>query len=157
MIDRWLQYLNDRQIRYSHSVHPAAQTALETAEAEKVPAREFVKTVVYHGDAGFGIALVPADQFVDLTKIARMLGLSNIRLANEAELAGLFPDCEMGAMPPLRDRGDLPVTLDVALVGKFIAFTAGTHRDVLRLSFADFQRLAKPILAAIGMDSEVLI
>jgi Ala-tRNA(Pro) deacylase len=157
LINGWLQYLNRMQIDYSHSIHPAAQTALETAEAEKMPAHEFAKSVVYRGDAGFGIAVVAADQFVDLVKLARLLGLSYLRLANEAELAELFPDCELGAMPPFGDRCDLPVTVDVALASDFIAFTLATHRDVVRMSFADFQRLATPTLASIGVGSEVLM
>ncbi len=113
-IDRWLRYLDKMQIRYSHSVHPPGQTARKTALAERVPAHEFAKTVVYFNDAGFGIAVVPADQFVDVTRVGRLLGSSFIRLATEAELKDLFPNCELGAMPPFGDACVLPVVVDVA-------------------------------------------
>lgn len=149
-IERWLNYLDKMQVRYSHSIHPVAQTARDTARAERVPTHEFAKTVVYFNDAGFGIAVVPADQLVDLTRVGRLLGSSFIRLANEAELRDLFPNCQLGAMPPFGDSCALPVIVDVGIAGDFIAFTIGTHRDVVRMSFADFQRIARPKTAAIA-------
>jgi len=155
VINLWLEYLNERRVHYSHSIHPRAQTALETAEAERMPAHEFAKTVVYFSNTGFGIAVVPADQFVDLAKLGRLLELSSIRLANEAELAALFPDCELGAMPPFGDACNLPVIVDAGIAGDFIAFTVGTHRDIVRISFADFQRLAKPTVSSIAIGKEI--
>jgi len=157
LINRWLEYLNQMQVRYSHSVHPRAETARATAEAERVPAHEFAKTVVYFSETGFGLAVVPADEFVDMSRLARLLELRFVRLATEAELAELFPDCELGAMPPFGDTCEMPVTVDAAIAGEFIAFTLGTHRDVIRMSFADFQRLAKPKVGLIAMEREVLV
>jgi len=157
-IDRWLKYLDKMQVRYSHSVHPAAQTARDTARAERIPAHEFAKTVVYFNDGGFGIAVVPADELVDLTRVGRLLGSSFIRLANEAELRDLFPNCELGAMPPFGDACLLPVIVDVGIASDYIAFTIGTHKDVVRMSYADFQRIAKPKTAAIAVSNlEVLV
>jgi Ala-tRNA(Pro) deacylase len=145
------------KVRYSHSIHPRALTARETADADRVPAHEFAKTVVYFNDAGFGIAVVPADQFVDLLRLGRLLGSSFIRLASETELKELFPNCDLGAMPPFGDTCELPVIVDVGIAGEYIAFTIGTHRDVVRMSFADFQRLARPKAAAIALGREVLV
>lgn len=155
MINAWLEYLDNMQIRYSHSTHARAQTALETADEERMPAHEFAKTVVYFGNAGFGIAVVPADEFVDLVKLRRLLGLSFLRLANEQELVELFPDCELGAMPPFGDACEMPVIVDAELSEDFIAFTIGTHRDTVRMSFADFERLARPKVAHIAIGEAV--
>jgi Ala-tRNA(Pro) deacylase len=154
-VERWLKYFDKMQVRYSHSVHPVAQTARKTALAERVPAHEFAKTVVYFNDGGFGIAVVPSDQFVDLTKVGRLLGSSFIRLASESELKDLFPNSELGAMPPFGDSCELPVVVDAGIAGDFIAFTVGTHHDVVRMSFADFQRLARPKVAAIAANLAV--
>jgi len=156
VINRWLEYLDAIKVRYSHSIHPRAETAFETASAERMPAHEFAKTVVYYCDTGYGIAVVPADQFVDLTRVADVLRVPYVRLANEAELAVLFPDCELGAMPPFGDA-ELPVLVDGAIAGDFIAFTIGTHRDVVRMSFRDFERIAKPTVAPIAMITEVFV
>lgn len=144
-LNRLTRYLDAKGIRYSHSIHAPAQTALSVAKAERMPAHEFAKTVVYFGDNGYAMAVVPADDMVELQELKNYLGLSFIRLADENELQELFPDCELGAMPPFGTFHDLPVLLDSQMTHrKFIAFTAGTHRDVVRMSFDDFQHLVRP-------------
>ena len=156
VIDHWLEYLNRNQVRLSHSVHPRAETALETATADRMPAHDLAKTVVYFTGTGFGMAVVPADEFVDLAKVARLLGETGIRLANEAELAELFPDCELGAMPPFGNHYGMRVIVDPAVACReFIAFNLGTHRDTVRMSYADFERLASPAFASIAVPYEV--
>lgn len=81
----------------------------------------------------------------------------SIRLANERELAELYTDCEIGAMPPFGDICTLPVLVDTWIVGDFIAFTIGTHRDGVRMRFADFERLANPSIASIATAAGVLV
>jgi Ala-tRNA(Pro) deacylase len=145
------------EIRYSHSIHPRAMTARETADSERVPAHEFAKTVVYVCERGFGMAIVPADQFVDLGRLAHVFGLTSIRLATEPELAERFPNCELGAMPPFGEDCEMPVVVDLELAGEFIAFTIGTHRDVVRMSFRDFELLASPKISLIAASQGVRV
>jgi Ala-tRNA(Pro) deacylase len=156
ILSRWLEYLDGNHVRYSHSVHAPAQTALETAEAERVPPRDLAKVVVYAGDTGFGIAVVAADELVDRLEVGKLLGLSYIRLANEGELAEIFADCELGAMPPFGQPYEMPVLLDAGLAAKeFIAFQIGTHRDVVRMSVADYKRLVRPLTGSITVDQSL--
>jgi len=156
-LKRCLEYLDRNCIVYSHSIHSVAFTAIEVASAERMPAHNVVKTVVYFGDNGFGMAVVPADYIVDFAKVRRLMGLSFVRLASEAELASLFPDSELGAMPPFANEVEMPVLVDenVATV-EFIAFNAGTHRDVIHTSFADFRRLVNPLIASFAIKERVL-
>ena len=153
----WLNYLRDSGIPYSHSVHPRAETALETANAERMPAHEFSKCVVYLCETGFGMAVIPADQFLDLDKVARLLGAKFLRLADEAEMAQLFSYCELGAMPPFGNVYNLPVIVDREIAArKFIAFTIGTHRDVVRMAFADYEEIVRPVIGSIAAPVAVL-
>lgn len=153
-LTRLTHYLDAKGIRYSHSIHAPAQTALSVAKAERMPANELAKTVVYFSDKGYGMAVVPADDMVDLQEVRLLLGLSFIRLADETEIQDLFPDCDLGAMPPFGTFHDLPVAIDTQIAHKkFIAFTAGTHRDVVRMSYEDFHRLVHP---AVGSFAESL-
>jgi Ala-tRNA(Pro) deacylase len=55
---------------------------------------------------------MPADYIVDFGEVQRLLGLTQIRLATEPELKALFPDCEMGAMPPFGNLFNMPVLVD---------------------------------------------
>ena len=156
MLRRCLDYLDQNHIAYSHSIHPPAFTALEVAAADRIPAYSLAKTVVYFGDTGYGMAVVPADRHVDFAEVRRLMGLHSIRLATEVELIDLFPTCEVGAMPPLGNLFGLPVLVDVNVEAQeFIAFTAGTHRDVIRMSFADFAKHVKPLISLFAIRESV--
>ncbi len=143
------EFLEQNQVAYTHTVHSLAYTAREVAAAEHVPAREVAKTVVFLSEHGYGIAVLPADSVVDLEQLRLDLGLSRLRLATEAELADLFPPCELGAMPPFGNLFGLPVYVDSRLAGEdMITFNAGTHRDVIHMHFRDFERLVQPSIVA---------
>lgn len=148
----WLNYLKDSGVVFSHSTHVVAETALQTASAERMPAQKFAKCVVYFSEAGFGMALVPANEFVDLEKLAAAVGANHVRLATESELGMLFPDCELGAMPPFGNIYKLPVVVDYDVAAnEFIAFTLGTHHDVVRMSFEDYRKLVQPVISTIAV------
>jgi Ala-tRNA(Pro) deacylase len=74
-----------------------------------------------------------------------------VRLAHEAEFDPLFPDCEVGAMPPFGNLYGLPVYVDSDLAKEpTIVFQAGTHRQTMSLRFPDLVRLVKPRVAEFG-------
>jgi len=75
-------------------------------------------------------------------------------LTSEREMEQLFPDCEVGAMPPLGSLFNLPVIVDLSVAEQeFIAFNAGTHRDVIHMSYGDFSRLINPAVAKFAIPS----
>ncbi len=147
MTNRLEQYLADTGVPYIHTVHGPAFTARDTAHKDHTPAREMAKTVVFLGDGGYGIALLPANTHVDLQELANWLGLSQLRLATEEELIGLFPDVELGAMPAFGNLYNIPVYLDDRLARQpRIAFSAGTHTDTVHMNTVDFIRLADALI-----------
>jgi Ala-tRNA(Pro) deacylase len=143
--ERLRSFLDSQHADYTLSVHPKAFTAREVAYAEHLPAREVAKTVVVFGDAEYHMVVIPASKLVDFQELRPALGLSQVRLATEDELNNLFPDCELGAMPPFGGPYGLTVYLDSSLAGEpEITFNAGTHREVLHMRTAEFRRIAKP-------------
>jgi Ala-tRNA(Pro) deacylase len=145
ILTRLREALDASGLSYTHHVHPLAYTAREVASAEHIPVREVAKVVVCLGDHGYVMAVVCADCMVDVMELRAALGLQRLRLATEAELAELFPECELGAMPPFGNLFGLPVYVDSAVAGEeTIAFNAGTHRDVVLMRFKDYQNLVKP-------------
>ena len=87
MLKRSLSYLKQSCVRYAHSIHPPADTARDVASAERMPAHNLAKTVVYFGDNGFGMVVLPSDCAADFAEIRRLLGLKDLRLATETVLA----------------------------------------------------------------------
>jgi Ala-tRNA(Pro) deacylase len=101
------------------------------------------------------MAVVPAPYQVGLELLGKAAGTTGLRLATEAEFAGLFPGCEPGAMPPFGNLYSLPVWVDATLAqDDEIAFNAGNHEQTVHVRYADFARLVAPRVAAFGVRRE---
>jgi Ala-tRNA(Pro) deacylase len=154
LLEKLRVFLDKNLAEYTHTVHPLAYTAREVASAEHLPAREVAKTVVIFGDDEYHMVVVPANKLVDFQEVRLTLGLTHARMATEEELARLFPDCELGAMPPFGRLFGMPVYLDSSLAGEdVIAFNAGTHRDVVHMRTADYRKLASPTVISLAREA----
>jgi len=143
--ERLRSFLDSHYAEYTLTTHAKAFTAREVAVAEHLPAREVAKTVVVFGDGAYHMVVIPAGKLVDMHETRAALGLLQVRLATEHELGTLFPDCELGAMPPLGSVYGLAVFMDGTLAGQdMIAFNAGSHDEVIHMNTAEFRRLASP-------------
>jgi len=151
--ERLRNFLDSRRAEFTLSTHPKALTAREVAAAEHLPPKEVAKAVVIFGDGAYYMIVIPASKLVDLHEVRPVLGLAQARLASEDELARLFPDCELGAMPPLGPIYGFPVYLDTTLAGQdTIAFNAGTHREVLHMQMAEYRRLVSPHIVSLARE-----
>ena len=156
LLERLRSFLESRQAQFSLTTHPDAFTARQVAAAEHVPPREVAKTVVVAGDGVYYMVVIGANRLVDLHEVRSALGLAQARLATETELADLFPDCELGAMPPIGGLYGMPVYLDSSLAGQnTISFNAGTHHELVHMSTAEYRRLVTPGVAPLARE-EVL-
>lgn len=135
------------RISYVHTSHPSAYPARDVAEAEHLPPYMLAKTVIVHGPNGYAMAVLPADCKVSLDELATILNFVQIRLATEEEVRERFPESEVGAMPPFGALFGVPVYVDTRLADeKYIFFNAGTHRDAIHMSVADYIRVADPAI-----------
>jgi len=144
-VGRLKAFLDEKRVRYVTMSHSSAYTAQEIAAATHIPGKALAKTVMIKVDGTMKMAVLPAAHKVDLDQLKRAVGASKVELATEAEFKNLFPDCETGAMPPFGNLYGLPVLVAERLAENTeIAFNAGTHTEVIKLAFADFERLVKP-------------
>jgi len=152
--DRLRGFLDSHHAEYSLSAHSHTFTAREVAVAEHLPAREVAKSVVVFGDGEYYMIVLPANRLLDFREARLALGLSQVRLATEEELSKLFPDCELGAMPPMGGLYNLPVYLDSSLASEdTIAFNAGTHQDAVHMRTADFRRMVRPLVVPLAREA----
>ena len=141
------EFLREAQVPYTVVPHRPAFTAQEEAAATHVPGRDWAKVVVCFIDGEPVEAVVPAPLFVNLARLLGLAGGNTIRLADEEELRRLFPDCEVGAMPPLGPLYGQTVFVDAVLAAEpEIVFNAGTHRDAIAMRWNDFVKMVKPIV-----------
>ena len=141
-------FLDQQHVKYVSISHSPAYTAQEIAAAAHVSGRELAKTVVVWLDDRLALAVVPANRNVVLEDLRTAAGAQQIRRASEEEFQQRFPDCEPGAMPPFGHLYDMEVYAAETLAeDERIAFTAGTHSELIQMKWADFERLARPRVA----------
>lgn len=151
MSARLKSYLDGHHIRYTLMTHSPAYTAQSAAATLHVPGKELAKTVVVRAGSQTLLAVLPASYHVDLKKLGEVLG-KRAEIATEAEFISLFPDCELGAMPPLGELYRLPVYVDESLAADDeVVFNAGTHRDAIRMRYADLVALSHPKVCAFSI------
>jgi Ala-tRNA(Pro) deacylase len=139
------EYLDSQKVKYVSVTHSPAYTAMEVAQSSHIPGRELAKTVMIKLDGRMAMAVLPATRKVDLNLLRESAGATEARLAAEEEFKSLFPDCETGAMPPFGNLYGLDVYVSPALANdEQIAFNAGSHTEVMKLAYKDFDRLAHP-------------
>jgi Ala-tRNA(Pro) deacylase len=143
--------LREARIPYTTFRHPAAFTAQREAAVSHVPGRSWAKVVVCVADAELVLAVVPAHFLVDFEALRVLAGAAGVRLAREDEFAGLYPECELGAVPPIGNRFGQRVFVDKSLVGETeMVFNAGTHTEAIRMHYGDFAVLTNPIVGTFG-------
>ena len=149
-LTRLKDFLDSYGVKYVVITHSVAYTAQGVAALAHVRGRELAKTVIVKLDGEFAMAVVPAAVHVDLALLKRLTGAKTAELASELEFKTRFPDCETGAMPPFGNLYGMKVFVDETLSeDKEIAFNAGSHRELMRLAWADFERLVKPTVQQI--------
>ncbi len=141
-------YLDEQKVHYATIMHSPAYTAQETAATVHVPGREVAKTVIVLLDDKPAMAVLPATRKLDLTALRKASGARRVALATEMQFARLFPECEVGAMPPFGNLYHLPVYVAESLAeDEQIVFNACSHTELIRMAYADFERLVQPKVA----------
>ncbi len=149
------EFLDRNKVKYVAISHSPSYTAQEIAASAHVPGREMAKTVIVKVDGRMAMAVLPAPHKVDFKLLKNALGASSVELATEKEFSDRFPECEPGAMPPFGNLYDMDVYVAQKLTeDEEIAFNAGSHTELVKLSYGDFARLVKPKVVKFAMGSE---
>jgi len=144
-LEKLKEFLDSRNVRYAIISHSLAYTAAEIAALAHIPGKELAKTVIVKIDSALAMAVVSASQHVDLKFLKAMTAAKAVDLATEDEFKEKFSDCEVGAMPPFGNLYGMPVFADESLSrDKEILFNAGSHRELVRIAWVDFEKLVQP-------------
>jgi len=139
------QLLDKEKIKYVSIIHSTAYTAPEVAASAHIPGRELAKTVIVYLDGEMAMAVLPANRKVVLADLREMTGADQAKLVPEEDFKKRFPDCEVGAMPPFGNLYGMEVYVAASLAQNAeIAFNAGSHTEVIKLAYKDFERLVRP-------------
>ena len=144
-------YLDENGVRYRISRHSITFTAQELAAAEHFPGKRVIKPVVIQADGHFVMCALPACYRIDIAELKQQLCVKDVHLIDEETLRQLFDDCEAGAEPPIGQLYGMSTIMDESLSrGNQVMFQAGTHRDAVEMSLAEYRRIAQPEIAHFG-------
>jgi Ala-tRNA(Pro) deacylase len=144
-------FLDNHHVKYNTISHSPEYTAERTAQSAHIPGKELAKTVIVKVDGEFAMAVLPASKHVSLSRLKKATGAENAEIASEAEFERLFPDCELGAMPPFGNLYDMGVYVAEQLSeDDEIAFNAGSHTELVQLAYSDFDKLVHPKVVALS-------
>lgn len=145
-------YLDELGVHYHLSSHPTAYTSQDLAAVEHVTGKKVVKPVLVHVDSQTFLCALPASSRVDVHRLREQLHATEVRVADEKELLSWFPDCELGAEPPIGRLYGLPTLMEESLArDEQVTFQAGTHTLSMTMSIADYRRAAQPAMASFAM------
>jgi Ala-tRNA(Pro) deacylase len=147
-----VKFLKGHKVKFQLRHHPARFTAQEVAAAEHITGEEVAKVVILKSGEKFHMCVLPATYVLRMDRLKEAMGCKDVRLATEDEIANLFPDCEIGAMPPFGSEYGIETCVEEHLAqDEEILIPAGTHSDSILMAWKDYERLAKPRIASFAM------
>jgi Ala-tRNA(Pro) deacylase len=145
ILKRLKAVLDDTKIPYEVYNHALAYTAQEIAAKQHFSGNEMAKVVMLEVDDQLVMGVVRGNDKINLNEVRDSLGARHVRLATEDEFIARFPECEIGAMPPLGNLFGLKVYVDPALArDEYIYFNAGNHVQTVHMKYKDFAKLVRP-------------
>lgn len=139
------EFLDSQGVKYVTMKHSPAYTAQEIAAEAHIPGKALAKTVIIKIDGRMAMAVLPASYKVDFKLLKKQAKAKKVELASEKEFKDLFPECEVGAMPPFGNLYEMDVFVSESLVeDEEIAFNAGSHTELIKVLYKDFEALVKP-------------
>lgn len=143
--ERLERIFHELGVAYRVTPHRLAYTAQDVAASEHVSGYDVAKVVIVIVDHAPVMIVLPAPCRVDLERVRRALDAKTTRLATEKDFGDLFSGCDVGAMPPFGNLYGMPVYVDLSLTfHPEFTFNAGTHRETMTITYADFERLTRP-------------
>jgi len=144
-------YLDSQNVKFVSIKHSRAYTAQEIAASAHISGKEVAKTVMVKIDGKLAMCVLPANEHLDIDRLQEVTRAKKVDLADEHEFVELFPDCEIGAMPPFGNLYDLDVYVAEDLTrDEEIAFNAGTHTELFRMPYKAYAKLVNPRVVQIG-------
>ena len=138
-------FLDNQKVKYVTISHSPAYTAQEVAASAHITGRELAKTVIVELDGNMAMAVLPANRKIVLQDLREVTGSEEVKFASEEQFKQAFPDCETGAMPPFGNLYGMDVYAAESLTeNDQIAFNAGSHTEVIKMAYKDFERLVRP-------------
>ena len=99
---------------YSAVSHPHSESSDTTAEAAHISGEKLAKGILLKDNRGYVLAVIPASHALETGTLGQKIQRPLV-MASETEIARVFADCEVGAIPVLGRAYGLTTVVDHAL------------------------------------------
>lgn len=131
-------FLSERGARYTIEHHAASTTSLDTARSACIDEESLAKSLVLDDDRGYVLAVLPASRRLEIGRVRNKLRRP-LQLSREYKMVKLFPDCALGAVPPLGAAYGLATVVDAHFEDcEEVFFEGGDHETLVRMDGAEF-------------------
>jgi Ala-tRNA(Pro) deacylase len=152
-LERVLAMLDEKGVAYEVVEHKEELTALGEARASSLPPSAWAKCLAVRLDGRPALAVLPATLRLDFKRLGEASGAEKAELIPEDELAALYPDCDIGAVPPFGNLYGQSTYVDVSLCGREpLGFHAGTHTETIVMDYLSFEQVAAPVVGWLARD-----
>ena len=139
------EYLDSNNIHYVTILHDPVYTAQEKAASAHISGKELAKTVLVKIDGDIAMVVMAANERLDVHELKKELNVKKVALAEERDFVSFFPGCEPGAVPPFGNLYGMNVYISDALSrDDEIAFSAGSHIELIKLDMQDYSKIVRP-------------
>ncbi|WP_022681632.1 aminoacyl-tRNA deacylase [Sphingobium bisphenolivorans] len=136
-------YMDRCGTRFDEVMHEPAVEMGRVAQAAHVPGRQVAKAVLVQAGDEYILTVLPSSKHVSFDFLRQWLA-RDVNLVEEHTTAALFPDCELGAIPPVGAAYGLRTILDDDMMtDSDIYFEGGDHSTLIHVTGADWKRLQK--------------
>jgi Ala-tRNA(Pro) deacylase len=145
--NRLQSYISERQLAWDAVSHQPSSSCMEAAHLAHVPPDRVAKAIVLKGNAGYVMAVIPANHHLDVQDLGEAIA-DDLTLVSERTLGDLFADCQPGAVPPVGAAYGVNTLWDEDLGGRAdVYFEGGDHRTLVHMKGADFGALMRKAAA----------
>ncbi len=148
-----IDFLEKSGMKYEIIDHRKIYTAIDKARTLKVKEKLVGKTVVIKADRLFIIALISADEILDINKVTKILDsklerkVKKISFASEKWIRENLKGMKEGVVPPFGTIWNLPVLVNTGLLkNSKIVVNSGDHKQSIRLTSTSLKRLIPGII-----------
>lgn len=134
-------FLESNHLAYDVVHHKHTESSQRSASVAHLAGDKVAKAVLLSDGEGYTLAVLPASHRLHFGQLHHVLN-RHIGLATEKEVAALFTDCQIGAIPPTGLLYDIDTVVDDALLGlPDVYFEAGDHEQLIKMSQENFKKL----------------
>jgi tRNA-dependent cyclodipeptide synthase len=136
---------DNNNIRYISIIHSPAYSEDDITANNYILGELIDGVLIRMNNKDIAMVVVPATRKISLESLKQTLNNPSINFIGKKEAKHLYPECEVGAFPPLGNIYNIPVFFTKEIINKKeVTFYLGARYHRIRLKASDFEKTVQP-------------